>query len=346
MKSEIFDFAVIGQGISGTLISYFLSEAGKNVLVIDNNYFGSSSKVAAGIVNPITGKKFIKSWRIHEFLPEAKLVYDELSHYLGIKTYTESNIIRSLYSSEDENIWLSRTADPEVKQFMLPIADTKEFGDMISKPFAYGELTGTLQVNLAEILEAFKLKWQNQNKYINDKFNYNHLEEQSGIFTYKDLSFNEIIFCEGYQAVFNPYFENIGLAPSKGEVFLIRIKNAGFRKMYKDHIFIVHQYDDVYWVGSGYEWDIKDDLPTEKIYLKLKAELERILKVPFEILEHKAAIRPTMHSRRPIFKPHPNIRGMYIFNGLGTKGSSIAPFAAKQFVRYILYKNPEDLILL
>ena len=60
MKSDIFDFAVVGQGISGTLISYFLAKAGKNVLVMDNNYIGSSSKVAAGIVNPITGKKFIK----------------------------------------------------------------------------------------------------------------------------------------------------------------------------------------------------------------------------------------------------------------------------------------------
>ena len=144
----------------------------------------------------------------------------------------------------------------------------------------------------------------------------------------------------------NPYFENIGLAPSKGEVLLVRIQHAGFRKMYKDQIFIVHQYDDVYWVGSGYEWNMTDDLPTDKIYNKLKTELERILTVPFEILDHQAAIRPTMFSRRPIFKCHPAIEGMYIFNGLGTKGSSIAPFAAKQFTRYILEKNPEDLILL
>nr|MBP9198181.1 FAD-binding oxidoreductase [Saprospiraceae bacterium] len=253
MKSDIFDFAVVGQGISGTLISYFLAKAGKNVLVMDNNYIGSSSKVAAGIVNPITGKKFIKSWRIHEFLPEAKIIYDELSDYLGIRTYTESNMIRSLYSVEDENIWLSRTGDPEVKHYMLPVADTEEFGDIVSKPFAYGELTGTLQVHLSDILEAFKLKWQRQDQYIIDKFDYNCLIEQSGSFSYKDLFFREIIFCEGYQAQCNPYFENIGLAPSKGEVLLVRIPGAGFKKMYKDHIFIVHQYDDVYWVGSGYE---------------------------------------------------------------------------------------------
>jgi glycine oxidase len=346
MNSKNFDFAVIGQGISGTLMSYFLSKAGKNVIIIDNNFSGSSSKIAAGIVNPITGKKFVKSWRVHEFLPEARLVYTELSQYLEIKTYTEANIIRSLYNVEDENVWLSRTADPEVKEYMLPDADTEEFGDKVSKPFAYGELKGTFQVHWSDILETYKLKWLAENRYLIDKFEYNHLEVQPGLFKYKELCFREIIFCEGYQAAANPYFENIGLAPSKGEVLLVRIQSAGFSKMYKDNIFIVHQYDDVYWVGSGYEWNMTDDLPTDKMYIKLKTELERILKVPFEILAHQAAIRPTMFSRRPIFKCHPSIEGMYIFNGLGTKGSSIAPFAAKQFARYILEKNPEDLLLL
>lgn len=78
---EIYDFVVVGQGLAGTLLSYFLHKNGKSVLIIDDNFKGSSSKVAAGIVNPITGKNFIKSWRIHDFLPEARRTYDELHHF-------------------------------------------------------------------------------------------------------------------------------------------------------------------------------------------------------------------------------------------------------------------------
>ncbi|MBK9735016.1 MAG: FAD-binding oxidoreductase [Saprospiraceae bacterium] len=102
-------------------------------------------------------------------------------------------------------------------------------------------------------------------------------------------------------------------------------------------------YDDIYWVGSGYEWDANDDLPTEAGKEKLISELEKILTVPFEIIDHKAAIRPTIYIRRPIVKVHSTNPEMVFFNGLGTKGASIGPFYAKQLAKYLVYKNPEDL---
>jgi len=343
---EIYDFVVVGQGLAGTLLSYFLHKNGKSVLIIDDNFNGSSSMVAAGIVNPITGKNFIKSWRIHDFLPEARRTYDELHHYLGINTYTESNIIRSLYTVEDENNWLSKTGDPEVKEYMLPKADVTEFNNLVEKPMGYGELTGTFQVYVAQILSAFKAMWQKNGWYMDERFVFDRLDSSKGYYNYNGKIFREIIFCEGHQAADNPFFRDLGMAPSKGEVLLVRIPDATFRKMYKDHVFIVHQYDDVYWVGSGYEWNMSDDKPSPKMFRKLDQELKRILKVPYEIIDHKAAIRPTMFARRPVFKVHDTRKGMFLFNGLGTKGASIGPFAAKQFCRYLISKNPEDLILI
>ena len=59
-----FDFIVVGQGIAGTLMAWNLHLAGKKVLIIDDHHSGSSSLVAAGIVNPITGKNYVTSWRI------------------------------------------------------------------------------------------------------------------------------------------------------------------------------------------------------------------------------------------------------------------------------------------
>jgi glycine/D-amino acid oxidase-like deaminating enzyme len=137
----------------------------------------------------------------------------------------------------------------------------------------------------------------------------------------------------------NPFFTKMGFGPSKGEVLHVKIPNADFTKMYKDKIFIVHLYDDVYWVGSGYEWYAPDDLPSDAARTKLTAELDRLLLIPYEILDHKAAIRPTMHNRRPLLAVHVTIPGMYMFNGLGTKGSSIGPFVAKQFAEYLVTKD-------
>lgn len=345
MSFKIFDFAIIGQGIAGTLLAYFLKKHGKSVLVIDNNFEGASSKVAAGIVNPITGKKFVKSWRVDEFLPFAYDFYIELGKELRIETLTKTNIIRTLDTIEDENNWLARTADLSINSYMLGVADISELKDKVINSFGYGEIQGTFYVKMGDILEAFKQRCISESCYYETKFDYQSLKKGDKHFEYKDAMFHEIVFCEGYQALQNPYFKNIGLAPSKGEVLMVKIPGAGFKKMYKNKIFIIHQFDDIYWVGSGYEWNATNDRPTQKSYNMLAGELERVLTIPYEIMEHKAAIRPTMHSRRPIFIVNEELKGMYLFNGLGTKGASIGPFAADQFSRFLIHKNPNDLIL-
>lgn len=345
MSYKAFDIVVVGQGIAGTLMAYFLKKHGLQVLVMDNNFEGASSKVAAGIVNPITGKNFVKSWRVDEFLPFAEEVYTQMGNELGIQPYTKANIIRSLDTIQDENNWLARTSDSSVAQYMVSEADVSEFLGKVNQSFGYGEITGTYHVHLSEILEAFKKKCIEEESYLQTKFDYNGLKVDESGFYYDNYCFSEIVFCEGYQALYNPFFPNIGMAPSKGEVLLVKIPQASFRKMYKNKIFIVHHYDDVYWVGSGYEWNAPDDKPTPKSYAILSEALSKALTIPYQIIDHLAAIRPTMHTRRPVFKIHEEIKGMYLFNGLGTKGSSIGPLAARQFARYIVERNPNDLEL-
>lgn len=342
---QSFDIAIVGQGIAGTLMAHFLESYGKRVLVIDNRFQGSSSLVAAGIVNPVTGKNFVRSWRIHEFLPFAIETYDAIEKKLGIQCYQKSNIIRALDTVEDENNWLARTQDALVGMYMCEISDISEFEGKINKPFSVGELRETFRVHFERIIKAYKARWQGFAAYKEQNFDYSKLIIGADGFSYENYSFKELVFCEGYKAIHNPFFPKIGMAPSKGEVLLVRIPNANFTKMYKDKVFFVHQYDDIYWVGSGYDWDISSESPTEKAFQTLSKEVDRVLTIPYEIIDHKAAIRPTMHSRRPIFKVHESIANMYLFNGLGTKGGSIGPFAAAQFARYIVQKDPNDLIL-
>lgn len=344
-KNKLYDFIIVGQGIAGTLLAHFLLESGRSVCIIDNNHKGAASKVAAGIVNPITGKNFVRSWRVNEFLPVAKKVYDQITLKLNITTYTEVNIIRTLENTEAENTWLGRTADESVSEYMLANADVSSFEGKVAPAFGYGELTGTFQVHLSDILDAYKLEFIKNDQFLEDAFDHSGLIVMDDYFEYKHVQGKEIVFCEGYQGQSNPFFTKMGFGPSKGEVLHVKIPNANFTKMYKDKIFIVHQYDDVYWVGSGYEWNAPDDLPTDAARSKLIVELDRLLLLPYEILDHKAAIRPTMHNRRPLLAVHETIPGMFMFNGLGTKGSSIGPFVAKQFAEYLVTKDVQFLEL-
>ena len=56
------DTLIIGQGISGTFLSWFLHKAGEEFLVIDDHKATASSHVAAGLINPVTGRRVVKVW--------------------------------------------------------------------------------------------------------------------------------------------------------------------------------------------------------------------------------------------------------------------------------------------
>ncbi len=343
MDKNHFDICIVGQGIAGTLLGHFLESYGYKVLIIDNHHQHASSMVAAGIVNPITGRRFVKSWRIDDFLPAALEVYNEVATKLSIRPYTLSNVIRTLETTNDENNWLSRTTDALYEHYIVEDADTSEFEGFVNTPLAYGEISGAFHVHFANILKGYRDYWDAQGAYLDAYLNYDDLIILDNAFRYKDFKFEKIVFCEGFQGKSNPYFEKLNIQPAKGEVLFVRIEGAKFKKIYKDNIFLVHQYDDVYWVGSGYEWDFESDAPTENARVIIESELQRILKVPYQVVDHIAGVRPSTGNRRPLMRHHEQYPGMYLFNGLGTKGASLAPFFARQFARYIAEGNPEDL---
>ena len=57
----------------------------------------------------------------------------------------------------------------------------------------------------------------------------------------------------------------------------------------------------------------------------------------------QAAIRPSTKTRRPFVGAHAAYKNVFILNGLGTKGASIAPFAAQSLLDFIELSIPIDI---
>src|SRR5215211_7210435 len=87
------DVLVIGQGICGTLLSWFLYKEGKTILVMDDAVENTSSSVAAGVINPVTGRRYVTSWMAEELLQFAELTYNDIGNYLGKKVFHPKSII-------------------------------------------------------------------------------------------------------------------------------------------------------------------------------------------------------------------------------------------------------------
>ncbi|MEO1436352.1 MAG: FAD-dependent oxidoreductase, partial [Bacteroidota bacterium] len=118
----------------------------------------------------------------------------------------------------------------------------------------------------------------------------------------------------------------------------IRLDHPPLKKIAKSKIFIVPWKDNLYWAGSRYLWHQIDSVPTASEREQLQAILDEVLEVNYEVVEHLASVRPVFKGRRPMVGLHPEHDNLFIFNGLGTKGASQAPYWADRLSDYMLGK--------
>lgn len=325
------DFLIVGQGLAGTLLAHSLMKKNKRVAIIDNDFKGSATKIAAGVINPITGRRIVKSWRIDEFLPFARTFYKNLEQEIEIPLWHERELVRTLADNEAENEWLLRSSWAEYHAFCGVTLDHKkvatDFEDTVNPFFSYATTAQVAQVNVSDLIAFFQKKWLAEGTLIQEKIDADDLEIQENHVFYKKYKAKCVIFCEGANGVNNPFFGWLPFNIDKGESLDIRISEAEFQKIFKHNISIVPLKEkNTYWVGATNEWNSPHDLPTQAKRDILVSELREILKTDFEVLAQHAAFRPTVKDRRPMMGFHPNFCSLAIFNGFGTKGASLVPF--------------------
>jgi glycine oxidase len=351
------DYIVVGQGIAGSVLAYFLRKNGQKVLIIDQYTEGilPSSKIAAGVINPITGRRFVKSWRIDELLPSAKRTYQELEKVLNIPIWYDRRIIRTLRDTEEENNFLLRRTYPDYREYCGETTNSPHEFDVNFSPivpssfnkfYAFAETKNGVQVNLPLLVAQFRTYFIENQSLLSHSFSNDDLTIGENFVSYKNIKAKKIIFADGAAGAVNPYFSWLPFNLDKGELLLVRIPNLNLTDIFKNKISIVPLHDventegsnfeNLYWVGATNAWNFDNDSPTEANKQLIVNELHEILNCPFEVVAHQAAVRPTVRDRRPFIGLHPKFPSLGIFNGFGTKGASLVPFFAEHFVDSLL----------
>ncbi len=335
-------FLIVGQGIAGTLLAYFLLKKKQPVKVLDKRLPGETSRIAAGIVNPITGRRLVQSWRFGELFVHAKKTYSELGAFLGISVFQDKNILRALPSVFDENEWDRRSSFPENRPYFGETAGLGGYESLVAPTHAWGTLRGAAKVDLPDLTTKFRSYLFEKDFLLDEEFDFCKMETNELGVWYNGVSYRKIIFCEGAKAVENPYFKYLPHSPTKGELLLVKIPGAEVENILKNQLYIVPLKDGLFWVGSTSKIDFQGVMPTPAMRAYLGNTLKKILQVPFEIMEHQAGIRPTVADKRPLLGNHPQHPQLAIFNGLGTKGASLGPMFAEQMAGYLLGEKGLD----
>ncbi|ANE50371.1 NAD(P)/FAD-dependent oxidoreductase [Flavisolibacter tropicus] len=334
-----FDFLIVGQGICGTMLSWFLHKEGKSILVIDEGKENTSSKVAAGLINPITGRRYVTSWMIDELIPFAKETYTSIGSYLGHNFIQEKGAIDFFTSPQMRDAFVNRITEDDT--YLHPFPDQNHFNQYFNYDFGCGQVRPAFIVNLSGLLQAWRLVLKNQNAILEEHFDLNALQVTEDGIKYGEISAQKIIFCDGITSMNNPWFELLPFSANKGEALIIHSEELINEYIFKKGMILAPlQEQNMFWVGSNYQWEFEDDKPTEKFYEQTLQHLKNWLKVPFEVVAHKAAVRPATVERRPFVGLHPHLPSVGIFNGMGTKGTSLAPFFANQLVQHVVHGLP------
>jgi glycine oxidase len=335
-------YIVVGQGLAGTVLAHLFLKNNIAVTVIDDPSLSKASKVAAGLYNPVVFKRLTSSWKADELLEVMDKYYPEAEMLLGEKIYFKKNIIKLFTEEQEKILWAKKCNEPVGKYLNKHIHDGF-LNDVIYCNNGAAEVEQSGNVNIALFLKLFREYIKQNNCLIEESFDYSQLTVYDTHVVYKNIQADKIIFCEGYKALDNPFFYNLPLKLTKGEVLTISCPqlNQPYKVINKG-VFILPIGNDLYRVGATYEWDDLSENTTQNGKEELLNKLKKILKVDFELIAHEAGIRPTVEHRRPLLGLHPQHLSLAIFNGLGTKGVMLAPYFANQLYNHLVNDLPID----
>ncbi|MGB3547556.1 MAG: FAD-dependent oxidoreductase, partial [Saprospiraceae bacterium] len=252
---KIYDFLLVGRGIAGSLLGRSLRAGGARVGYVDAPGQTAASSVAAGIINPITGRRFVKSWLIDELLPQAAATYREWEEEVGEQLYFERPLYRTLFNRGDENDWLVRAADPAYAAYLGPVSHEPPpgYAGRVLPAYAYGRVLRAAQVRIDRAVELSSRPLVEAGELHHDTFDYELLRISEDGVSYRDLRAGQLIFCEGWRNRSNPWFGHLPVRGNKGQVLLARLASESPGEILKHRVFTVPYADGNCWVGASSE---------------------------------------------------------------------------------------------
>jgi glycine/D-amino acid oxidase-like deaminating enzyme len=332
------DYIIVGQGICGSFLSHDLMQAGKSVLVIDENNPFTASKVASGVINPITGRRMVRTWEIEKLMPFAVSAYQQWGNGLGVPLIRQTNIID--FHPTPQMVLAFAERLPVEKEFLRIPTDTDHWKKYFQFDFSLGEIDPCWLVDINSLLSAWREELKKKSALLEEIFLWEDCTIAEDHITYQNITAQKIIFCEGTAGFDNPYFRLLPYARNKGQALIAAIPGLPRTHIYKQGITIVPWKEGLSWIGSTYEWDFTDLQPSPEFRHKTAAQLKHWLKLPFEITDHLASERPANMERRPFVGLHPVATSVGVFNGMGTKGCSLAPYFSKEFANFLVHNSP------
>ncbi len=336
------DFIIVGQGLAGSILAHELLQRGRRVFVYDEPNKNYSSVVAAGLFNPITGRVMTKTWKADLLFPFLIDFYVKAEKRLGDRFYYPMPLYRPFINIHEQNGWMGKSAEPGMQSYIDRILVSSEFGKQVHDDFGGLLLAQCGYVDTNLFIHSVRKSLLIQESYSSEHFIENELIITQDFIQYERVKAKKIIFCNGYKSMGSQFFGWLPFKPLKGETVHIKVDQE-LECIYNRGVYIVPSGNaGLYKVGATYNTRDLAESVTPEGRKELSDKLSELIKLPFEITTQNWGIRPSTADRRPFLGSLPEEKKIVIFNGLGTKGVSLAPYFANQLANWLLGEGELD----
>lgn len=327
---------IIGGGLAGTTLAWRLHERGLPFRIVDRDEPLTSSKVAAGLVTPITGMRLSLSWRFGELYPEALAFYRSLESKLGSRFYHEVPIVQLLASEKAVTQWQKRRDQPEVQ----PYLKAPEPGPLVNEAIFSNPHGGFVQqhsgwLDTAAYLSASQRYFESLGSWQRGELTPDEVASRLG----KD--FTHAIFCIGWEAARHPWFGWVPFQSARGTVLQVSADTGGETRVVNNGCWLLPRGDGTLRVGPTYELNFdQPHTPAPETLAALETRLRGLLRTPYAIAGSQTGVRPIIARREALIGTHPARPGIAFLNGLGSKGVLRAPWVARQLTEHLIDGKP------
>ena len=320
---------------------------GWSVALIDRLDSDTSSRIAAGLVTPVTGSRGAASWRWDDFYPMADRFYRRVEATTGESFWHVAPAIKVFGDQSELDLYQKKWIDPQIKKqpesilaSMLPSGNDggirTEFGVCYLEPAA--------RIDPIAYLRTTQVYFQSIGSFIVANIDCNQEIEvnEKGFITIASLklSAKRLVFCQGFCARENRFFDRLPLHPARGDIIQVESPHIRCSQVVHSKAWAVPLDAHQFLVGATYDRIAlhnrvdDEDHDALRFRLQLMNRWESMAMGTFENGEHRfikqrSAIRPASYDRHPLIGPHHSIPNVYCLNGLGSKGTLLAPGLAQ-----------------
>lgn len=331
------DYLIIGQGLAGTALAWRLLERDRSFLIVDRDEPLTSSKVAAGLVTPITGMRLALSWRYESLYPEALQFYRRIEKRLGAKFFYARPHVRLFRSEQERERWDRRTRDGQVRQFVRDThAGLLVDAAVFDNPWGGFQQRHAAYLDTTTCLEESRRYFQSLVSWAQADVKPEDVVLQDAHVKWRGMQFGAVVFCQGAEATRHPWFDWVPFQSVRGTVLSLRAGIEERRIIHRD-CWLMRREDGTFRAGSTYELKFSEPhTPGTAAMKDLQERLRSLVKVNFAITGSQTAVRPIVKGRPVLLGRHPAHPQVVFFNGLGSKGVLRAPCMARTLVEHLL----------